>query len=115
MINKYQVLPLVNGWDESASLQRDADLVILRRDYVPKEECELWEQRAMKAMELDLNSAQAAHKAQEQVKVLVEAAYIARWRFSELNGIVSEEIWNNNYYAVHALDEALAQSEEVKP
>jgi len=44
-------------------------------------------------------------------KQLAEAAYIARIRFSALNGVVSADIWNDNYPAVHALDDALAAYE----
>ena len=48
----------------------------------------------------------------DEVKALLEAARAARHRLSELNGLVSMKVWNGNYAAVHALDDAIAAVEE---
>ena len=42
-----------------------------------------------------------------RVKALKEAAEGARHRFSMQNGEVSEQVWNDNYEAIKALDAAL--------
>ncbi len=46
-------------------------------------------------------------------KQVVEAATLARRRFSSLNGEVAVHVWNDNFEACTALDEALFTAREA--
>ena len=46
-----------------------------------------------------------------QNKALREACQIALRRFSQQNGLVSEDVWDGNYFAVYALEAALKLEE----
>ena len=48
----------------------------------------------------------------EDIKRLRKAARKARQRFSEQNGVVSQDVWEGNYDAVKEIDNALAATEE---
>jgi len=43
---------------------------------------------------------------------LLEAAKHAECRFAHLNGLVSVDVWNDNYHVVTMLREAIAKAED---